>query len=417
MTSRSADEVMRLFVSIPGLANQAPESLGERMFEMAVEACAWGIVIQSNERLIYANRAALDCLLLSAAEVPGARLASVFDPDSYATLLPNLSKVSPDDDQLFMGDLKLVRRNGARLDAEVYHAGLGNGASMINFRDVTMVKRLELELRQAQKLESVGRLAAGIAHEINTPIQFIGDSATYLGSAIRELLNVLQSSRAELRRAAEAAGDSEALARLAEEDEVADLEFNEAQAPIAAARIVEGVTRVARIVAAMKAFSHPGFEAASPVDVNKVLADTLIIAGHELKNHVTVSTDFGVLPPFDGFAGDLGQAFLNLIVNGAHAIVDRRGAGGPGTIAISTRGDDDAITIQIADNGCGMPPEVEARLFEPFFTTKEVGRGTGQGLSVVRATIVQKHHGDVTVKSAVGIGTTFTLRLPLRRAA
>lgn len=388
------------------------------MFSCIVEQCASCIVIQRDEQILYANRAALDCLgWPSLADVPGASLAAVFESDSYATLVPNLRKVVPDDDQLFMGELKMKRAGGGLIDAELYHVAVPispDGTSMLNFRDVTMQRRLESELHQAQKLESVGRLAAGIAHEINTPIQFIGDSAAYVGTTITEILALLERSRAELRSTAEAAGDDDALQRFADEEQAADLDYARDQGPRAVERIIDGVSRVARIVSAMKCFSHPGTTEAVPLDVNKLLSDTLVVAGHELRIAEEISTDFGDLPSIKGYPGDLNQAFLNLMVNAAHAVADRPStAQRPGRVAVSTRLEDDAVVVRIADTGCGMTPEVKARLFEPFFTTKAVGRGTGQGLTIVRAAIVQKHEGTVDCETAPGVGTTFIIRLPL----
>jgi PAS domain S-box-containing protein len=406
----------------PSIASSSPAGSAEIMFESVVEQCASGILIQRDERLVYANRAALDSLgVRSIDDIRGGLLSELFEPKSFATLGPSLRKVTPEDDQLFMGELKLRRLDGHLIDAEVYHVsipGPDGGTTMLNFRDVTMLKRMEMELQQAQKLESVGRLAAGIAHEINTPIQFIGDSAYYVGTALTELLELLERSRAELRRLAESAGDAAALARLAEEETAVDLDYARTQAPRAVERIVDGVSRVSRIVSAMKCFSHPGSDHASPVDINKLLSDTLVVAGHELKAVGELSTDLGDLPSLDGYAGDLNQAFLNLVVNAAHAIGDRPpDSTAPGRLTVSTRAEEDCVVIRIADNGCGMSPEVQARVFEPFFTTKEVGRGTGQGLSVVHASIVQKHRGTVEFESAPGVGTTFVVRLPLTPAA
>jgi signal transduction histidine kinase len=170
---------------------------------------------------------------------------------------------------------------------------------------------------------------------------------------------------------------------------------------------------VARIVAAMKSFSHPGSDQATPMNVNQMVADTLVVASYELKNTATVTTELAELPPVPGYPADLNQALLNLVVNAAHAIADRHEAGEPGAIRISTRTEDGHVAISVADNGCGMPPHVQARLFEPFFTTKEVGRGTGQGLVLARA-VAQKHGGTIDFESAVGSGTTFVLRLPVQ---
>jgi len=400
---------------------QASAAAGADDFQAIVDQCSTGIIVQQNERVAYVNRAALDCLGFGdGAEAFGRPVADLLEPSAYETLAPNFRKATPQDDQFFLGDLKFRRKSGAFIDAEVYHIGTrfrGEDATIINLRDVTATKRMEGELRQAQKLEAVGRLAAGIAHEINTPIQYIGDSAKYLGSLIGETLQLLETSRRELRRLAEERGDLVGVEQLQAEDEAADLEYARSQGPRSAARIIDGVSRVARIVLAMKAFSHPGVDTPVPMDLNKMLDDTVVIAGHEIRDIATVTADFGELPAIPCYPGDLNQAFLNLIVNAAHAVADRPPTGEPGKVTLSTRLDGNHVEVRISDNGCGMTPEVQARLFEPFFTTKDVGRGTGQGLTIVRAAIVDKHDGSIRFESAPGVGTTCVLRLPVQPTA
>jgi PAS domain S-box-containing protein len=382
----------------------------ERDFQSLVDHCSMAIIVQRDDRVVYANRAALDCLGFAAGHDPvGRSISELFEASSYETLASNFRKAGPADDQFFCGDLKLRRRSGTLIDAEVYHAGIrfqGDDATMINFRDVTATKRMEGELRQAQKLEAVGRLAAGIAHEINTPIQYIGDSAQYITGAMNDLVTLLGRTRALVEKLAEQVGSAALLEELKAAEDAADLDYARVEAPRSAARIVDGVRRVASIVHAMKAFSHPGSDTATPMDVVKMLEDTLVIAGHELRAVATVSTDFEALPPVYCFPGDLNQAFLNLIVNAAHAVADRQSTEEPGAVRVSAKSDGSTVEIRIADNGCGMTPEVQARLFEPFFTTKQVGRGTGQGLSVVRGAIIDKHGGTVRFESKVGVGTT-----------
>jgi PAS domain S-box-containing protein len=379
------------------------------------------IIVQVAEHVVYANRAALDCLGFDENDnAVGRRVAELFETTSYETLASNFRKAGPDDDQFFCGDLKLRRRSGALIDAEVYHSGIcfcGREATMINFRDVTATKRMEGEFRQAQKLEAVGRLAAGIAHEINTPIQYIGDSAAYIATTLADVLRLLETSRSLLENLAARTGDTSVIEELAAAEEAADLDYARAQGPRSVARIVDGVGRVARIVQAMKAFSHPGAETPTPMDVVKMLEDTIVIAGHELRDIATVSTDFEKLPAVHCYPGDLNQAFLNVIVNAAHAIADRPSGSDPGQVHLSAKQEGTQVEIRVVDNGCGMTPEVQARLFEPFFTTKEVGRGTGQGLSIVRAAIVDKHGGSVRFESALGKGTTCVIRVPLSNEA
>jgi signal transduction histidine kinase len=259
-------------------------------------------------------------------------------------------------------------------------------------------------------------LAAGIAHEINTPIQYIGDSAQYIATTMNDLLSLVSKSRALIERVAEETGNASLLAELTAEEEVADVGYARSEGPRSVARIVDGVKRVARIVHAMKAFSHPGSASPTPMDVVKMLEDTIVIAGHELKDRATVTSEFDELPLLSCYPGDLNQAFLNLIVNAAHAVADRPSPTEPGMIRLSAKQDGEYIELRIADNGCGMTPDVQARLFEPFFTTKEIGRGTGQGLSIVRAA-VDKHDGSVRFESNIGTGTTFILRLPINGPA
>jgi PAS domain S-box-containing protein len=390
---------------------QTKPELDRDGFRAIVEHCSIGVVIQHHGQAVYANRSAIECLRFAGeVELVGRAVEELLDRESYATLSSNFDKAGPDDDQLFIGDLKFRCQSGALIDAEVYHSGLvfgGVDSTMISFRDTTATKRLELELRQAQKLESIGRLSAGLAHEINTPIQYIGDSAYYVAEFVGSLLELLDKSRAHLRKLMTEREDSRGLAELAAEEEAADLDFIRAEGPKSVQRIIGGASRVARIVAAMKSFAHPGTVQAMPMDINAMVEDTLVIAGHELRDTATVVTDLAQLPSIYGYPADLNQALLNLVVNAAHAVADRPGAKEPGVIRIATRLYQDLVEIKIADNGCGMPEQVKQRIFEPFFTTKQMGRGTG----------VQKHGGMIDFESEVGAGTTFVLRLPLEPPA
>jgi two-component system, NtrC family, sensor kinase len=279
-------------------------------------------------------------------------------------------------------------------------------------RDVSERKRAELELRHAQKLESVGRLAAGIAHEMNTPIQFVGDNTRFLGEAFASLTSLL----GRYRRAFEATdGVPEEIRReLRDAEEEADLPYLEAEAPRAIEQALEGVGRVATIVRAMKEFAHPDRAAKAPVDLNQAIRSTLAVARNELKYVTDVETEFGELPAVTCHAGDLNQVFLNLLVNAAHAIADAvKDTGAKGRIRVRTRRDGDEVVVTISDTGTGIPETVRARIFDPFFTTKEVGRGTGQGLTIARNIVSQKHGGSLTFETELGRGTTFTVRLPI----
>jgi signal transduction histidine kinase len=270
---------------------------------------------------------------------------------------------------------------------------------------------MESQLRLAQKLQSVGQLAAGVAHEINTPMQYVGDSIAFLKDSVDSLLGVIDSYRAAIDTSSGRA-DRVAMARA---DDEFDLAFLRAQAPAACTLAVDGVGRVSRIVAAMKAFSHPDHAEQAPGSINAALETTLVVAHNEYSHVADIVTELGELPSVMCHVGELNQVFLNLIINAAHAIEDVvTPTGGRGTISIRTATEgDDTVVIAITDTGGGIPDAIRHRVFDPFFTTKQVGRGTGQGLSLARAAIVDRHGGSISFDSQPGVGTTFLIRLPI----
>jgi predicted ATPase/signal transduction histidine kinase len=270
--------------------------------------------------------------------------------------------------------------------------------------------KLEMELRQAQKLQAIGELAAGIAHEINTPAQFVGDSVEFLAGAFEQTLALVQSYHVAI----EASGNNGLIAEMKLAEDAADIDYTAENAPGALARARDGVTRIATIVRAMKEFAHPDNRQKAMSDLNKAIETTLTIARNEYKYVAEVETQFGELPLVYCHVGDLNQVFLNLIVNSAHAISDVVGtSGAKGRITVRTVHEGGRVRIEIADTGCGIRPAIRDRVFDPFFTTKEVGRGSGQGLAISRSIVVDKHGGSLTFESEVGKGTTFTIRLPV----
>jgi PAS domain S-box-containing protein len=280
--------------------------------------------------------------------------------------------------------------------------------------DVTRQKMLEMELRQAQKLESVGRLAAGVAHEINTPVQFVSDSVYFVQSAVADLTGLIEKYRA-LTRAAAAGDDVRSLGEAVSQAEVdADLEYFLANVPAAIERSLDGLGRVTTIVRSMKEFAHPDGAERTAVDINQAVQSTLAVATNEYKYVADVETDLGELPKVLCHAGDVNQAILNVVVNAAQAIGDVVGKSGDrGKIRVQTSCDGEFVVIAISDTGGGIPDEIRGQIFDPFFTTKEVGRGTGQGLAIVRNIVQEKHGGRIDFESEKGRGTTFFLRLPV----
>jgi two-component system, NtrC family, sensor kinase len=269
----------------------------------------------------------------------------------------------------------------------------------------------ELAVGHAQKLESVGRLAAGVAHEINTPIQFIGDSVYFLRDAILGLVQLLEFYRG-MTHSDEASLSETSLQELVQAEEDADVSYLVDHVPGAIDRALDGVKRVASIVQAMREFAHPDLVEMGPADLNRALRSTLEVARNEYKYIADVEVCLAEIPQVICHVGDLNQVFLNLIINAVHAITDLNLDNHRGKIKVLTFQEGDHVTIQISDSGCGIPAAIHDKIFDPFFTTKEVGRGTGQGLAIARALVVEKHRGSITFESKLNQGTTFYIRLP-----
>jgi PAS domain S-box-containing protein len=263
--------------------------------------------------------------------------------------------------------------------------------------DITERKRAEQRLAAGERLESIGRLAAGVAHEINTPIQYLNDSVSFIREAMHDIL----------------AHNAKLQARLPAEEKDEDIEELRAELPPALDRIADGLGRIAEIVRSMKEFSHADQREMSQVDLNRAINSTLVIARSEYKYVADVTTEFGELPPVTCHGGQINQVVLNLVVNAAHAIGDRvKGTSDKGLITVRTYVENGHAVIMVGDTGGGIPEAVQKRIFEPFFTTKEVGRGTGQGLSIAH-NVVKSHGGTLEFQTEQGKGTKFFVRLPI----
>jgi PAS domain S-box-containing protein len=317
----------------------------------------------------------------------------------------------------FTAEIEVAAKDGHRIRLEIKPrpiwrddkpAGIQAMARDITGRDIA-----EMELRQAQKLESVGRLASGIAHEINTPIQFVGDNTRFLGDSFAALKNLIEKFGELSQAAASGAVSPDLLGEVRRLEEESDCAYLLEEIPQAIKQTLEGVDRVATIVRAMKEFAHPENKGMAPADVNRALLSTITVARNEWKYVADLDTELTHLPLVVCNVGDLNQVFLNLLVNAAHAIADVAGNGGKGRITIGTAAEGDKVHISIADTGAGIPESIRSKIFDPFFTTKEVGRGTGQGLAIARSVIVDRHKGSLTFESEVGKGTTFHIRLPV----
>lgn len=277
--------------------------------------------------------------------------------------------------------------------------------------EVTTREELQHQLNLARRLEAIGQLSAGVAHEINTPLQYVGDSVHFLGQAFQRITGYVQ--RVEQLVTAEAPPPwGELQASLQAGRKEARLSFIIDEIPRAVAASKDGIEHVSRIVQALKAFSHRGAEEKGDSDLNAAIENTLVMAHNEYKTVASARTDLGNLPPVCCIISQVNQVLLNLIVNAAHAIADA-GREELGTITVTSRAVDGVAEVQISDDGGGIPEAIRHKIFEQFFTTKEVGRGTGQGLALARQIIVDTHGGTLTFSSETGKGTTFTLRLPI----
>ena len=278
---------------------------------------------------------------------------------------------------------------------------------------------VELELRQAQKLESVGRLAAGIAHEINSPIQFVSHSCTFIDEASQALIDLVTEHRAVVALAeAGTITFAQLIARLRKAADVADVDDLIESMPAASKLALEGLERVAGIVRAMKEFAYADQPTQTPADLNRAIQSTLVVTCNEYKYIADIKSELGALPAVTCHIGEFNQAVLNIVVNAAHAIQDQNeGTDRRGCITIKTHTDGTDAVVTISDDGCGIAPHILDKIYDPFFTTKEIGRGSGQGLAIARSVIVDKHHGRLDVQSTLDQGTTFTIRLPIEGAA
>ncbi|MGD0011886.1 MAG: PAS domain S-box protein [Terriglobia bacterium] len=398
-------------------AEEALRASEERYRELFENASDLVYTTDLEGRLTSLNRVAEQTLAYSREEAAQMNLRQLVDPRHWQRVEQTRERLLAGDSAVTL-ELEITAKDGRRVMLEVnprliYKDGKPVGMQGIG-RDITGREEREMELRHAQKLESVGRLASGIAHEINTPIQFVGDNTRFVQDSFGGL-HTLLSKYQELRDAAAAGAVSpDLLAAVRRVEEESDCAYLLEEIPKALTQTLDGVTRVATLVRAMKDFAHPESKEKAAADLNKALLSTLTVARNELKYVADVETDLGDLPPVVCNISDLNQVFLNLLVNAAHAISEVvKGSGEKGKIRVRTVAEDNTVLVTITDTGCGIPEGIRTKVFDPFFTTKEVGRGTGQGLAIARSVVVERHKGTLTFESEVGKGTTFYICLPL----
>ncbi|MGB5158247.1 PAS domain-containing sensor histidine kinase [Desulfobacterium sp. N47] len=281
--------------------------------------------------------------------------------------------------------------------------------------DISGQKILEAQKRHAQKLESIGQLAAGIAHEINTPLQYTTDNTRFLLDSFAEI-EIILTSYHKLLESVKLGRETQAVIR--ELDTLIsqiDLDYLIKEIPKAIGQSLEGLDNVSKIVVALKQFSHPGTDEKICIDINKAIENTIVISRNEWKYIADVITDYDLsMPMIPCLPGEFNQVILNLIINASHAVADSidKASGNKGIIKIKTRCNDSWAEIRISDTGPGIPEEIRERIFDPFFTTKEVGKGSGQGLAISHSVIVKKHGGSIGFETKINQGTTMIIRIP-----
>ncbi|MEE8273508.1 MAG: ATP-binding protein [Alphaproteobacteria bacterium] len=271
-------------------------------------------------------------------------------------------------------------------------------------------REVEHELRHMQKMESLGTLAGGIAHEINTPIQYVAENLRFLSDSFSAVVRVLEKFEG-LVKAASATGVLATPATYV--NAVAVLEHLRGEIPNSINQSIEGIERISEIVRAIKEFSHRDAKTKSAIDINHAIETAITVARNQWKYVPEIETDFDQsLPAVPCLPGEFSQVMLNLIVNAAHAI-EETGAKKKGRITVSTRNDGDRVEIRVSDTGVGIPEEMREKIFDPFFTTKDPGKGTGQGLAICYTIITKKYNGTISVQSEMGKGATFIVYLPI----
>ncbi|EGV50226.1 ATP-binding protein [Candidatus Endoriftia persephone] len=379
------------------------------------------IGVDNHDQITHWNQAAEAAFGLSAQESVGLPIVKSRIPWDWAEVTRNILICQSDHKQTRRFDVRYqTPRGGNRLlsvSATPFIDAAGAQAGYLLIADdVTEQKQLDSEVQQVQKLQSIGQLAAGIAHEINTPIQYVGDNVRFLQDSFNDLAEVISDSRKLLDEAGKGKVEPVSVAQLEERIEEVDLDYLHEEIPAAISQSLEGIDRVAKIVRAMKEFSHPGAEEKSLTDINKAIESTAIVTRNVWKYHAELEMDLDPgMPEVLCFPGPFNEVILNIIVNAAHAITEKLGESSTekGVIRITSRAEGDWAVVRISDSGTGIPEAAQAHVFEPFFTTKEVGHGTGQGLSLSHRIIVDNHAGELNFETRAGEGTTFIVRLPL----
>ncbi|MDP2861803.1 MAG: PAS domain-containing protein [Desulfobacterales bacterium] len=406
--------------------NKAQESLRKLGIENEALICSISsflIGVDANGIIITWNKVAEDLFAIGSNMVKGLPFPECGLSWEWDRIKSGISRCIESRNSIRLDDVRFTQKNGKQgflgitLNPMLLE-GTGPVGFLLMGADITKRKQMEIQISQAGKLESIGQLAAGIAHEINTPVQYVGDNLRFLQDSFNSL-GKLHGIYSQLIEAVKNGDQTNNIIKDAEKEvQESDLNYLIVEIPTAIKQSMEGVAQVAKIVRSIKDFSHPGGEEKTGVDINRALESTVIVSRNEWKYVAEMETDFDPsLPMVPGHPGELNQVFLNLIINAAHTISDivKKSPDKKGAIRLTTRNKINWVEIIVSDTGTGIPKDIRSRIFDPFFTTKEVGKGTGQGLAICHSIIVQKHGGSLSFETEEGSGSAFTVRLPTER--
>ncbi len=380
------------------------------------------IVFDQHGRIVHANENAEKLLDYAPDQMLGKPLSRCFAAGEIPSIIGgSVNYLDQTDASALHVEARCVSKSGELIPTLVSATSVGQDRSdktddreltVCILNDLRQQHQREADLRQTQKLETLGRLAAGIAHEINTPAQYVNDSLDFIRDALSDIDTLVGAYRNSLENSVEK--DSSTLHQL--EDEL-DIDYVLENAPEALKRAITGLHRISSICRSIKEFSHPSGMNKNREDINRRILETLEIGRNEYKYVAQLETSLGEVPLVECYGDEIGQVVLNIVVNAAHAIEEKYGDTAiQGKIRVASTLENDEVRISISDNGGGIPKALEERIFDTFFTTKQAGRGSGQGLALARSTIEDRHSGRITVNSVQGTGTTFDIYLPLEMA-